>query len=233
MNDLGKSPLNPEALGLNAKTAKPAKQQALGQEDFMRLMTTQMNNQDPFKPMDNGEMVSQMAQLSSVTGLKDMKDSMNALAQSMQSNQALQASALVGSRVLVPGERTDLPEQGELKGAVDVPPGAKDVNIHIVDPSGEVVHTLALGTLPAGMREFTWDGELNGLPGTEGDAARALPGVYRVQAEAVVDDEPQAVPTLVSDTVNSVSLGQGGQGMTLNLASGGNAPLTTVERISN
>ncbi|HEB60062.1 MAG TPA: flagellar hook assembly protein FlgD [Gammaproteobacteria bacterium] len=233
MNDIGKSPLNPDALGLNDRKPKPARQQALGQEDFMRLMTTQMNNQDPFKPMDNGEMVSQMAQLSSVTGLKDMKDSMNALAQSMQSNQALQASALVGSRVLVPGQRTDLPEQGELRGAVDVPPGAQDLNVHIVNGAGEVVHTLALGTLPAGLQEFTWDGELNGLPGAEGGATRAQPGVYRVRAEAVVDDEAQAVPTLVSDTVDSVSLGQGGQGMTLNLASGGNAPLTTVKRISN
>ncbi len=233
MNDLGKSPLNPDALGLNERKPKPARQQALGQEDFMRLMTTQMNNQDPFKPMDNGEMVAQMAQLSAVTGLKDMKDSMGTLAQSMQSNQALQASALVGSRVLVPGQRAELPEQGELRGAVDVPPGAQDLKVHILSPSGEVVHSLALGSLPAGQHEFTWDGELNGLSGADGEAARATAGVYLVRAEAVVDDEAQAVPTLVSDTVDSVSLGQGGQGMTLNLANGGTAPLATVKRISN
>ena len=92
-----------EDLGLKTDhVKKPTEKKQLGQEDFMDLMLTQMNNQDPFKPMENGEFLTQMAQFSAVSGLKDIKESFQGLADTMQSNQALQAASMVGRKVLVP-----------------------------------------------------------------------------------------------------------------------------------
>ena len=82
-----------ESLGL-AKPKKGLQRQKLGQEDFIKLMTTQMNQQDPFKPMADGKFISDMAQFSTVSGLNEIKTAFNTLANSLKSNQALQASSM-------------------------------------------------------------------------------------------------------------------------------------------
>ena len=58
-------------LGINSseKSNMPKAKDQLGQEDFLKLMTTQLQNQDPFAPMENGEFIAQMAQFSTVTGI--------------------------------------------------------------------------------------------------------------------------------------------------------------------
>jgi len=219
---------------LGLKTAnKPLKQQRLGQEDFMKLMTTQLNHQDPFKPMENGEFLTQMAQFSAVTGLKEIKDEFKDLSAALQSSQALQASSLVGKRVLVPGNQTTLPDKGPLRGAVDLPASTSNLSIKITDAKGELVKTLDLGSKPAGTVHFSWDGKRK-VPGHDGEPdseQRAPAGTYRITAEALVDGKPQAVNTLVVDAVESVSLGKPGQPMTLNLSHAGSTRLTSVKQI--
>ena len=88
-------------LGLGEAQAKKKPNDELGQSEFLELMIAQLNNQDPMKPMDNGDFISQMAQFSAVTGLTQLQESFDKLAVSLQSNQALQASSLIGQDVLV------------------------------------------------------------------------------------------------------------------------------------
>jgi len=65
-----------DALGLGAATTAPGKSRStLGQQDFLSLMTAQLKNQDPTKPMDNNEFMSQMAQFSTVSGINDLNKS--------------------------------------------------------------------------------------------------------------------------------------------------------------
>ncbi|MGM0679725.1 MAG: flagellar hook capping FlgD N-terminal domain-containing protein, partial [Pseudomonadota bacterium] len=135
------------------------KQANLGQEDFMKLMLTQMNQQDPFKPMEDGEFLSQMAQFSAVSGLKEIKDSFSTLTDSLKSNHALQASSMVGRKVLIPGDKAVLPEGGELKGAVDLPTSTGDLKVSIYDASGELVHKIDKGSQSQGIVNFSWDGK--------------------------------------------------------------------------
>ena len=52
---------------------------ALGQSDFLKLMTTQLQNQDPFEPMDNGDFIAQMAQFSTVTGITEVNESLSGI----------------------------------------------------------------------------------------------------------------------------------------------------------
>ena len=75
----------------------------LGQSDFLKLMTTQLQNQDPFAPMDNGDFIAQMAQFSTVTGIQEMNSSIGKLVEEFDQARIATASNLLGHSVLVPG----------------------------------------------------------------------------------------------------------------------------------
>ena len=69
-----------EKIGIKSpESASPQRKSSLGQEDFLKLMTTQLQNQDPFAPMENGEFIAQMAQLSTVTGITEMGQTLKGL----------------------------------------------------------------------------------------------------------------------------------------------------------
>lgn len=220
-----------ESLGLSKQ--KPAEQKTLSQEDFMKLMMAQMQHQDPMKPMENGDFISQMAQFSSVEGLKDIKDSFNTLANAMQSSQALQASSMVGRKVMVPGEMAELAAGGTLRGGVDIPQEAESVVIKVLDKSGQTVYTKDLGKHAPGTAMFEWDGVIKqaneSIPGNT--SVTAEPGKYKLVAEMIVDGERQNANTFSVDKVDSVSLAKGGQGVTLNLTNNGATSLADVREI--
>ena len=90
-------------LGLTQPKAEKKKE--LGQEAFLNLMITQLKNQDPFKPLDSGEFLGQLAQFGTVSGLQDLQTKFDSLSSALVSNQALQAASLVGHTALVPSSR--------------------------------------------------------------------------------------------------------------------------------
>jgi len=211
-------------LGLGEPAAKKKPGDELGQSEFLELMIAQLNNQDPMKPMENGDFIAQMAQFSAVTGLTELKQSFDSLAASLQSNQALQASSLVGRTVVVPSGIGTLPAGGTLSGMVDLPSSSSNLAITIQDASGQVVRRLELGSQGAGDVYFNWDGITNsGVP--------AQPGRYYISAEMETESGTEALETLVSAAVDSVTMGRGGQGMTLNLADGNSVDLSSVRSI--
>jgi len=212
-----------ENLGLT-KPKEGLKQQKLGQDDFIKLMTTQMNHQDPMKPMENGDFLSDMAQFSTVSGLKEIKDSFNSLASSLKSSQALQASSMVGRKVLVPGSKTSVSEGSPMQGAVELKTSANDLKINILDDKGALVKEIDLGSKAPGVAHFSWDGKL-------AEDKKSLSGTYSVQAIGTVEGKTESFNTLISDTVQSVSLGLGGQGVKLTLANAGSAALADVKEI--
>lgn len=187
-------------------------------------MTTQMNHQDPMKPMANGEFLSEMAQFSTVSGLKEIKDSFNSLANSLKSSQALQASSMVGRKVLIPGSMSTLSQGTPMKAAVELHTNAADLKVSIVDDKGALVKEINLGNKAAGVAHFSWDGMLTA-------DKKAMPGNYSIRAIGMVDGKTESLNTLISDTVQSVSLGQGGQGVSLTLANAGSAGLADVKEI--
>jgi flagellar basal-body rod modification protein FlgD len=212
-----------ENLGL-AKPKEALKEQKLGQDDFIKLMTTQMNHQDPMKPMENGDFLSDMAQFSTVSGLKEIKDSFNSLATSLKSSQALQASSMVGRNVLIPGAMAMLSADSPLTAAVDLETNVTDLKVNIMDDKGRLVKEIDLGTKSAGVAHFSWDGMLS----TE---QKAQAGNYSVSAVGTVDGRSESLKTLITDKVQSVSLGLGGQGVSLTLANAGSAGLADVKEI--
>ena len=150
------------ALGLTANSGA-SKKKTLGQDDFLKLMTTQIQNQDPLKPMENTEFFSQIAQFSTVSGIEKLQGSFSDLATQLTSSQALDASSLIGRNVLVPSSVGVLDADG-LAGAIDVP-GSGTAQIQIRDGNGVLVRTLDLGSQPAGQLAFEWNGTDAGTGG--------------------------------------------------------------------
>jgi len=206
------------------QSAAASNKSQLGQQDFLKLMTTQLNNQDPMKPMASGEFYSQIAQFSSVAGIQDLQKSFTQVASAMLSSQALQASSLVGRDVLVPGESGGLSDGGQLQGAINLPLSAKGVQVDIHDAGGSLIRTLDLGDQSAGLAKFQWDGrDASGQP--------AAAGTYSMSARGIIDGQQTGLDTLIADRVDSVTINQSGQGVSLNLSGHGAMDLAKVQQI--
>ena len=220
-----------ESLGLS-RPKEGLKDKNLGQDEFLSLMVAQMSNQDPMKPMENGEFISQMAQFSAAKGMKEIKDSFATLAEALQSSQALQASSMVGRQVMVEGGVAALPEDGELTASVELKRTAPELAISIMDDAGQLLKRMSLGRQEAGKVSFKWDGEVDRGSSVEGSQTeKASPGRYKIKAEVIVDGKPEVVSTFVFDKVESVSLGKGAQGVTLNLVDSGKTTLSNVKEV--
>lgn len=196
----------------------------LGQEDFLKLMVTQFQNQDPFEPMDNGDFLGQLAQFSTVNGIESLNDSFGGLSDSLQGEQVLQASNLVGRSVLAENDVGFLPSEGSVAGAVELRSSASNVQIEITDATGQLVQRLQLGQQAPGMARFEWDGR-------DANGDRAPEGSYLVTTRVLRGTQVESAETLLESDIESVSLGQFGQGMTLNLPGGGTMSLSQVRRI--
>ncbi len=196
----------------------------LAQEDFLKLMITQFQNQDPFEPMENGDFLGQLAQFGTVSGIEQLNSSFVNLQNSIQSEQALQAANLVGHPVLATTDVGFLEDGRSLSGAVELDASASDVQIEITDANGELVRRMELGTQPGGLARFEWDG--NNLNGE-----RVEPGHYRIATRVIRGGYVESAETLMEADIESVSLGSAGKGLTLNMRGGDTLSLTQVRRI--
>lgn len=196
----------------------------LGQADFLTLMITQFKNQDPFKPMENGEFLGQIAQFSTVSGIESLNSAFAGLATSIQGEQALQAANLVGHKVLAVTDVGYLQQGGQINGVVELSSSASDVQIDILDQSGELLQTLNLGQQQAGMVRFSWDG-------TDASGESLDAGQYRIAARTVRGATVESIDTAIEAKIESVTLGQFGSGMSLNLTGGSTMSLAQVYQI--
>lgn len=212
-------------LGLTARPdAEKKSNDELGQAEFLELMTTQLRYQDPLKPMENGDFLGQMAQFGTVSGINDLNATINTMSASFQSNQALQASTLVGRRVLVPAQSGQLADGEPLLGAVELEQPANRVVITISNAAGQLVHRSELGVQPAGLIDFSWDG-------TDTGGNRLPAGGYRIAAEVHRGGEVGAGATFAVVDVESVTLGAGGQDLTLSVTGLGDIGMGQVRKI--
>lgn len=176
----------------------------LGQADFLNLMLTQLQNQDPTNPMDSANFMSQMAQFSTVNGITELNTSFGTLSSALQSNQALQASTMVGSTVLVPSEIAELNAGSEVSGKIFLENSTGTLTLNIADASGQTVKQINLGTQEAGLVGYTWDG-------TDNNGNQLPAGTYSINASSISNGESVAQTVLVNAKVESVSLISGSE----------------------
>jgi len=198
-----------QTLGLSKDLAQKPNSD-LQMEDFLDLMVTELTHQDPFKPMENSELASQISQFATVSGIDELNSKFSDLSGSLLSDQSMQAANLVGRRVLVPLSGGYLETGGTINGVIGLDDAASDVKVSVYNAGGALVRELGLGTQTPGEVRFSWDGMTD-------SGEYAPPGQYQISAGARVNGEASSPYVLTEAEVNSVSIGSGGQGLALNL----------------
>lgn len=194
----------------------------MSQSDFLKLMTTQLQAQDPTNPVDNSQFVSQMAQFSQLSATQDLLTSVNALGSTvngaLQTSQVLGSSSLLNRQVLVPS--TTMSYSGsEMTGGVNVSTTG-NVKVDIVDATGKVVRSMNLGSQSSGLSQFTWDGkDDNGDPVAQ--------GTYTIAASS----NGSALDTYAAGLVTAVGYGGTDVGTYLQVAGVGGVALSQVAQI--
>ena len=194
----------------------------LDQADFLKLMTAQMKNQDPFNPTDNTQMVAQMAQFSSLAATTEMSTTLKAIAAKLGATSTADAVAYVGRTVLTEGAVAFPRTSGGLAGAVELDAAASNVGVSISDTNGVVLHTASLGKQSAGTVAYIWDGKLP-------DGSDAGAGPFTVSVVAQNNGKAVAARNLVWAPVESVSTAAGAAVLTVSGL--GPVPVTAVRQI--
>ncbi|WP_354623914.1 flagellar hook assembly protein FlgD [Psychromonas sp. MME2] len=215
-------PLTPEQVAANKAVDA---QQQLNQEDFFALLSQQLAYQDPFKPVDNSEMIAQMASFTTAEGITTMGNEFAGMKAVLSSSQALEASSLVGKKVLIPSNQAYLDTEGGASGSINTATGAYNVMVTVEDSSGNIIRSISLGDIGAGNKGFSWDG-------LDSQGNRAPEGQYTLKANGVVNGQGEELTTASYAHVQSVSLGGGTAGVNLNLKGLGGIKLTDAIEVA-
>jgi flagellar basal-body rod modification protein FlgD len=208
------SPISaPSIASLNA-TTKATGNGALDQSSFLKLMTTQLQTQDPFAPMDNTQMVAQMAQFSSVAGISEMNASLKAIAAKLDAGRIGDAAGWIGKSALIAGDFVNRGTDGSYTGQVNLDASADRVTIDLLDTSGLIVHSETLGK-SEGTVPFKWDGN--------GEIGLAT-GPLRVRVTARSGSTTVATTTNIWTPITAVQSPAGGSAQRLVTPNGLIAP---------
>ncbi len=171
---------------------------------FYNLLVTQLTNQDPLNPMSNSNLSAQLAQFSTASGVQAMQQSLATLTAQLAQTQSLQAASLVGRSVVFDNNSLSLGSSGTAAGGFTLGGAAQNVAVQVSNSAGQVVDTLGLGALPAGVQSFSWNGtDASGTPLPAGSYS------FSVQATdasgATVSATPFGSGQVVSVTLNGAS----------------------------
>jgi flagellar basal-body rod modification protein FlgD len=191
------------------------------QNRFLKLLTTQLKNQDPLNPMDNAQMTSQMAQISTVDGVERLNATLQKMMNSSTEAEGMQAAALVGHQVMVQGSALSLTDSGAV-GGVELTGNADQVVVTVKDWNGQTVRTLNLGSLDAGSHSFAWDGKSDG-------GAQAVNGNYSIAVDA--KQASNKVDAKLLELANVISVNRSTQGVSLDLGTKGLVKMTDIKQI--
>jgi flagellar basal-body rod modification protein FlgD len=212
--------LNAQAKGSSTVDDATSTSEAV-QNRFLKLLVTQLKNQDPLNPLDNAAVTTQISQINTVTGIEKLNATLETLLNTYNEGQAMQAAGLIGKSVMVAGSKLALAD-GEAIGGVNLAGAADSVKLTILDAAGKVVQSQALGAREAGSFAFDWDGKTD-----TGSIAPA--GNYTFKVDAVRGGEKVAAEALQIGTVSALVKGK--TGFQLELGGLGRVDFDKVEQI--
>lgn len=175
----------------------------LGKEEFLRLLTAQLNNQDPLSPMDNTAFVSQLAEFSGLEQMMNVSKSVEQLAIAQAVNNGSNMVSFIGKDVTYLGDSFNYDGAGGQDLAVDLAGDADKVTVTVYDSDGKLVRTFESGPMESGNGSVNWDG-------TDDQGRRVGEGQYtfKVSAEDKNGDRVEAV-TRKSGRVEGVTYASG------------------------
>jgi flagellar basal-body rod modification protein FlgD len=197
----------------------------LGKNEFLKILTAQLANQDPTQPMDSNAFVAQLAQFSSLEQAQNTNDTLTqmlALQQSSsQTGNSSMAVASVGKEAVYNASQMTLSTGGSISVNAILPSSAADVIMEVDDANGKVVRSQHFGGMTAGSHSLTWDGY------NEAGVAQA-PGSYSIQMSALdITGKPVSVTQQSRGVISGVSFQNGSTQLMI-----GNTPVSLSDVIS-
>ena len=192
------------------------------QSNFLTLLVTQLQNQDPTNPMDNSQLTTQLAQINTLSGIEKLNTTLGSISGQINSGQSLQATTLIGHGVMVDGSQVLVGSGQTTPFGVSLEQASTATTATITDSTGKVVQTINLGGLSAGVHTFSWDGSTT-------DGTTAADGKYSVSLSASNATGQLVTQPLNYALVNGVT--NDTSGAVLDLGTMGSTTLANVRQI--
>jgi len=208
-----------------AKAAPSKATSGMGQQDFLKLFTTQLQNQNPLDPTKNEAFVAQLAQFSQLEATTNMATQLTSFVSSQSGDRMLAGASLIGKRVALEGVPVSMVGGQPVQGVISLPNGASGMKLEVVDASGTVVRQQIIGAQPSGEVTLTWDGR---------DSAGTLvaDGNYTFKATVTAAGATTQVPVKTLTTVRSVSQDDPTSELMVLVDGGRSVKLSSLQRIS-
>lgn len=192
------------------------------QNQFLTMLVTQLKNQDPTNPMDNSQLTTQLAQINTLSGIEKLNTTLGSISGQITTSQSLQSSTLIGHGVMVNGGQILVGKGTTTPFGVELASASTGASATIKDAGGNVIDTVDLGALSAGVHTFSWDGKLS-------DGSEAPDGKYSVAIAASNGNTQLVAQPLNYAYVNGVSTAN--NTTKLDLGTMGSATLDDVRQI--
>ncbi len=219
--------LPPGILKYEDEIAKPkATSTGASQQDFLKLFTTQLQNQNPLDPTKNEAFVAQLAQFSQLEATTNMATQLTTFVTSMSGDRMLSGATMIGKKVAVDGAPVVMSGGQPVQGIIDLPAGAEGMRLEILDSQGNLVREQIAGPQTPGEVTLTWDGlDSSGAAVADGNYA------FRATITSAGQTTNPMVKTLA--TVRSISQADAKSPLMLQVDGGLSVALTDVKRVGN
>jgi flagellar basal-body rod modification protein FlgD len=208
-----------ERIGKGKKTRNE-----MGKDDFLKLMTAQMKNQDPIHPLKNEEMAAQLAQFSALEQMLNVNQNLEKMQQQQKPQDNILAASLIGKNVVTESNRFNFEKGTEQPLKFDIPKDSKATTVSVVDAKGEIIREIELGALKKGQQNIVWDGKAK-------NGAEMGKGEYSFRVTATDENEtPIQVSTSTAGLVTGVVFENGKAHLIVGDAK---IPFDTVNKIEN
>ena len=170
---------NPEPTDPNAAPTRGSNK--LGKDEFLKLLMTQLGNQDPTSPASTEQFVTQLATFASLELQQNSNTQLENLLLAQASSNQTAMTNFVGKDVVYRTDSMTLEAGKPAVGEAQLAASAESVSVVITDQNGKPVRTMQMGSQEAGAMSITWDGR--------DDQGRTQPaGNYKVRVTAADKD---------------------------------------------
>lgn len=196
----------------------------MGKEDFLRLLVTELKNQDPLNPLDSKETVAQLAQFSELEAILNMGKSMERVGDMQKSLLYAQAASLIQKEVEGTVDKVKIVKKGDTPTIKFELKNSANIKVKIYNKDGDLIRTIDAGEKPKGQNDVTWDGK-------DSDGLYVDPGEYEYEITATYPDgSEEAISTVKKGIVKGVEFK--GTDIILELDNGQKLSLLDLDKIS-
>lgn len=152
-----------------------AKHNQMDKDAFLKLLSHQLQNQDPMEPMDQKKFAADLAQFSQLEQLANLNSKMDSMGSNTGNEAKFHGASFLGTEILTQGTTVNYSGKGEwVNIPFSLPENAKEVIVRLYDSSNQLVAEMKRENMEKGNHTLTWDGEMN-------DGTPALEDEYRME----------------------------------------------------